>query len=214
MLKRNGETCRIEVPNFAGKLTPLEHQAYTIAMAGIGVEVRQYNEAAGALTELRQEMQRLGKDAERLLGTAVGTIEISGSEGGGSWQIQRSLFKSGQNQLLLCSRHTGTEQEFGIVEKFDPASAYARAHGDCELLITGNNMQLVLQDHIENETRMLDAFKNGVEAKVDEILSERFPGDNLNRVAKAVSAQYSKGASANTINNQPPKQVQGVKVRL
>jgi len=213
MLKRNGEVCRFEVPNFTGRLSASEHQAYTVAIAAVDEQLRQHNEAACALASLSKELQNAGKQPNGLIGDPLGSLELSGAEGG-QWHIRRSLFKTARNELLLCSRQTGRDQDFGIVEKFDPDSAYARAQGNAELIMTGNNVVLLLQDYVENESKILEAFKHDLEASVEEILAEKCPGENFSRVVKAISAQCGSGVPGNAQNIRPAKPARGVKIRF
>jgi|SRR5882724_12041724 len=213
MLKRNGEECRFEVPVFPGRLSASEQRAYTFAITAVGEQLRQYIEAADALATLTKEIPMAGKSSDSLMGKHLGTIEIQGMEGG-QWQIRRSLFKTSRNELLLCSRQAGKGQDFGIVEKCDPDSAYARAQGSAELLITGNNLVLLLQDHVENECRVLEAFRHDLEASVEEVLAEKYPGENYSRVVKAISAQCSNRTSGNTPNIRPAKPGRGVKLHF
>lgn len=213
MLKRNGEECRFEVPVFSGRLSASEQRAYTFAITTVGEQLRKYIEAADAVARLAKELPNTGKQPDGLVDEHLGTIKIQGADGG-QWQIQRSLFKTTRNELLLCSRQTGRGQDFGIVEKCDPDSAYARAQGSAELLITGNNVVLLLQDHVENECRVLEAFRHDLEASVEEVLTEKFPGENISRVVKAISAQCSNRISGNVSNVRPAKPARSVKLRF
>jgi hypothetical protein len=213
MLKRNGEECRFEVPVFPGRLSASEQRAYSTAIAAVGEQLRQYIEAADAVARLAKELPNTGKQPDGLVGEHLGTIQIKGAEGG-QWQIRRSLFKTTRNELLLCSRQTGGGQDFGIVEKFDPDSAYARAQGSAELLITGNNVVLLLQDHVENECRVLEAFRHDLEASVEEVLAEKYPGENFSRVVKAISAQCNNRTTGNTPNIRPAKPGRAVTLRF
>jgi hypothetical protein len=213
MLKRNGEACQFEVPEFPGRLSASEHRAYTIAIAAVDEQLRQYNEAAGALAKLAKEIPKAGKPTNGLIGDHLGTIEIPGAESG-KWEIRRSLVKTSRNELLLCSRQTGGGQDFGIVERFDPESAYARAQGNSEVLITGNNISVLLRNYVENECRVLDLFKHDLEANVEEVLAEKYPGENFSRVVKAISARCSNRISGTTPGIRPAKPARGVKIHF
>jgi len=48
--------------------------------------------------------------------------------------------------MLLCSRDVGEKKQFGVIEKFDPNSPYARVHGDSDLQMTGNIAFVLLQN--------------------------------------------------------------------
>ena len=62
MLKRNGEICQIEVPDYPGRLTATEKRAYTAAVAVIEDQLRDLAEAGRALAEVeRQFPQWMGE---------------------------------------------------------------------------------------------------------------------------------------------------------
>ncbi len=213
MLKRNGQECRFEVPNFSGRLSASERQAYDFASTAVAEHMQQYNAAARALSVLSQQLKNNGLDSGTIADASLGSMEFS-EAAGGPWQIRRSLCKTARNETLLCSRKTERDEEYGIAEKLDPESAYAKAKGNAELLITGNNAVLLLQDYVANECQVLELFKHDLEARIEEVLAEQYPGENLTRVVKAVSAQCADGVSSDAPKIQTQKTGHGVKVRF
>jgi hypothetical protein len=188
MLKRNGELCEYQVPGFAGRLTETEYSVYTEAVASVEEQLRQFNEAVTALTEIEKQIPDWTELPANGATEKAQVIAVQGNKGA-PWQILRTLSKSARNEVLFCVRDADGEKEFGILEKFDPKSAYARAQGETEVLLTSNNAHLLFQDHIENERALLRLFRKDIEAIVEESLSERYPGQNLSRVVKAVGGR-------------------------
>jgi len=213
MLKRNGEPCQYQVPGFAGRLTATEHGAYTEAVASVDDHLRQLNEAVTALTEIERQSPDWTELAINGSSQQGQTITIQGDKGA-PWQILRTLSKTSRNEVLLCARASETGKEFGIVEKFDPNSAYARAQGNSDVLLTSNNPHLLMQDYVENERAIHQLFRKEIEATVEESLSEKHPGKNLSRVVKAVGARCDKQTPTATRNDRTHAITSNVKIRF
>jgi hypothetical protein len=119
--------------------------------------------------------------------------------------------KSARSEILLCSRDHEGEQQFGVVEKFDPKSPFARVHGDTDLQMTGNNAFVLLQNYVESERSVLQLFRKDIEATVEENLSEKFPNQNHSRVVRAISARCG---SQVTVESEKEKPAKSVKIRM
>jgi hypothetical protein len=113
--------------------------------------------------------------------------------------------------MLLCSRDIDGQKQFGVVEKFDPNSPYARVHGDTDLQMTGNNAFVLLQNYVESERSVLQLFRKDIEATVEENLSEKFPGQNHSRVVRAISARCGNQVPVESEKEKPAK---SVKIRM
>jgi hypothetical protein len=213
MLKRNGETCQYRVPGFAGRLTETEYEAYTEAMVSVQDQVRQLSEGAQALSGLEQQMQNWRELPVNGSSEKVQVISVQGDKGV-PWQILRTLSKTSRNEVLFCSRPKGNGQEFGIIEKFDPNSAYARVHGTSEILMTSNDPKVLIQDHLENERAILKLFRKDIEASVEESLSEKYPGQNLSRVIRAVGGRCQCQASLASQKDRSHTITSNVKIRF
>jgi hypothetical protein len=213
MLKRNGETCRYQVPGFAGRLTETERAAYTQAVSSVEEQLRQFQQAVIALSDLEQHMPDWTELPTNGSTEKAQTISVQGNRGG-PWHVLRVLSKTARNEVLFCVRPSGNDREFGVVEKFDPNSAYAKAHGASEVLMTSNDPRLLLQDHLENERAILQLFRRDIEATVEESLSEKYPGKNLSRVIKAVGARCKVGSPGQSRNSQAHTITSNMRIRF
>jgi hypothetical protein len=212
MLKRNGEICQHEVPEYPGLLTDSEQKAYTEAIASVEKLLTEFNAGATALSEVEKQIPKLEKVVAGDAAENTQSVVIRGQDS--EWQIRQTLFKSARSELLLCSREAGLEKEFGIVERLNPNSLYAQAHGGSDLLMTSNNPSLLLQDYLENERRVLQMFREDIEATVEETLAEKFPGENHSRVVKAISARCGNQKSAEGQNVRGEKVARNVRIRF
>jgi isochorismate hydrolase len=210
MLKRNGEDCEYPVPNYPGLLTASEHKAYTEAAALVAGNLRQFNERADALHDLEQQLPHIAEQATVQIARHTQSIAMKGALED-AWQIHHVLLKSARSESLLGSRDTAQGKEFGIIEKFDPYSAYARAHGSAELQMTGRNAFLLLQNFVASERGVLQLFRKDIEATVEESLSEKFPGQNHSRVVRAISARCGNQVA---VEGEKEKQSRSVKIRM
>jgi len=210
MLKRNGEDCEHPVPNYPGLLTASEYQAYQLAVPLVAEAVHQFNERADTLADLEKQATRI-----------VGQVAASSTHGLPSttvretpesvWQIRHTLFKSPRSEMLLCSRDAGGKQPFGVVERFDPQSPYARIHGDSALQMTGSDAAVLLHKFADSERAVLQLFRQDIEATVEAMLAEKFPGQNLSRVVRAISARCGNQMPVEGANERPAR---SVKIRL
>lgn len=179
MLKRNGENCEHSVPDYPGLLTASEFKAYQAVIPSVAEQVRLYNERVKILTNIENQSAQI-----------VEKIAVSqGVPFVGVWELRHSLFKTARGEMALCSRGPDDNKEFGVLERFDPNSAYARSQGESEEIMKGNNAYLVLQNFVEIERDVLQLYHQDIKATVEEKLEELYPNQNLSRVVRAVAAR-------------------------
>jgi hypothetical protein len=210
MLKRNGEDCEHPVPNFPGLLTATELKVYTAAMALVDDNVCAFIERNDALATLEQQIPQVAEQVTTQVTRQMQSITVKETSEV-SWRVHNVLLKSPRNESVLCSRDTGTGREFGVIEKFDPNSAYAKIHGHAELQLTGRNAFVLLQNYVAIERSVLQSFRQDIEAIAEENIAEMFPGQNHSRVIRAISARCGTPAAVE-IKAQPPAQT--VKIRM
>lgn len=201
MLKRNGENCEHQVPNYPGLLTASEYKAYQSAIPVVAEQVRLYNERTKILTEIENQTSEI----------AVKVMKQSDVPLVDAWQLRHTLFKSGRGEMQLCSRHAGGKEIFGIIERFDPNSPYAKAQGESEEIMRANNPYLALQNFVESERHVLELFRKDIKATVEEKLSESFPKLDASRVVKAIGAQCGERTKT---QGEKETQTRSIKIRM
>ena len=210
MLKRNGEDCEHPVPNYPGLLTASEFKAYNVAVPLVAEEVRLFNERATTLSEIEKQSPGTAEQVTSQMVRDLPCLTVKGKPES-EWQIRHVLFKSSRSEMLLCSRDHEGEQKFGVVEKFDPNSPYARVQSDTDLQMTGSNAFVLLQNYVESERSVLQLFRKDIEATVEENLSEKFPNQNHSRVVRAISARCGNQSAVESEKEKPAK---SVKIRM
>jgi hypothetical protein len=209
MLKRNGEDCEHAVPNFPGLLTASELKAYNVAVPMVAVEVRMFNERTNTLSEIEKQSAGTAEQVTSQVARDLPSLTVKGKPES-EWKIRHVLIKSARSEMLLCSRDNEGEQQFGVVEKFDPKSPFARVHGDTDLQMTGNNAFVLLQNYVESERSVLQLFRKDIEATVEENLSEKLPGQNHSRVVRAISARCG---NQTPVESEKEKPATSIKIR-
>jgi hypothetical protein len=201
MLKRYGENCEHPVPDYPGLLTTSEYKAYQTAIPLVAEQVRLFNERTKILGELEKQIPEI---AEKV--AAEKNVPLAGA-----WHTRHTLFKTARSEMVLCSRGIDGKEHFGVIEQFDPNSAYARAHGGSEEIMRGSTVYLVLQSFVESERSVLQLFRNDIKATVDEKLTELFPKLDNSRVVRAISARCGEPAPVQEQKETPTK---SIKIRM
>ena len=207
MLKRNGEDCEHAVPDFPGLLTTSEFKAYQAAFPLVETLIREFNERAHTLSEIEKRSGQIAEEVALTPTPGLKTLKAAGKPES-EWQVWQTLLKSPRSEMQLCSRVAeGGKQQFGIVENLDPQSPYARAQGDADLQITGNNPFVLLQHFVESERTLLQMLRQDIEATVEENLTEKFPGQNHSRVVRAISMRCGSKAPVESEKQKPAKNI-------
>lgn len=201
MLKRNGENCEHPVPNYPGLLTTSEYKAYQAAIPLVAEEVRLFNERTKTLAEIEKQTPQI---AEKIAAQKdVPRVE--------AWQLRHTLFRSGRGEMGLCSRSIDNREEFGIIERFDPDSPYARAQGNSEEIMRGSSAYLVLQNFVESERAVLQLYRQDIKATVEEKMTELFPELDNSRIVKAIAARCD---AQPLMQGEKEAETKSVKIRM
>lgn len=175
MIKRNGQPARHHVPNYSGRLTDAENEAYQTAVASVQPELADLANIAQAL----RGVEYPGMGAVETMNSSA-EIVVGSSD---RWQVRRCLLKLNQSEVSLCQQG----EEFAVIERFPENSPYAKANGSAEITQTGNTERQVLQDFVENERHALQLLATDLTAKVRENLAAQHPEQNCRRVVEAIT---------------------------
>lgn len=213
MLKRNGEVCQAEVPDYPGRLTATEKRAYSAATANVEGHLHELAEAARALSDVERQIPRWKVELNDTSAAPIlGGMDKPAS--GDPWHVVKTLVKTSRSELLFCSRALDEGREFAVFEKFDPNSPYAQAQGNPELLLTGDNALGLLEVYLESERQMLQLVKQNIEAAVEESLTEKFPGEDHSRVVRAISARCDKCIFSDGQDVHSPRTSPNLRIRF
>ena len=175
MIKRNGQPGQHSVPNYSGRLTDAENEAYQTAVAAVQPQLADLSTIGQALRGMENPTPGMGETPGDPAEINVGSSE--------RWQVRRCLVQLNQSEVFLCQKGT----EFAVIERFSENSRYAAVNGPAEITLTGNNERQLLQDFVENERQTLQLLATDLTARVRETLAAEHPEQNCRRVVEAIT---------------------------
>jgi hypothetical protein len=192
MLKRNGEPIQYSVPGFSGKLTRGEFDAYNEAFDQIKAEFAALQRVKSLLDDLNKDPVVFTipdkRDGEHIDARDAELGEIR-------WVVRSCLLKLNLCEVLLCDRPTTHGKEFAVVQKLRSDSPYARANGSAEVLLTGNDAPLLVQNYGANAEHTLKFMASNMVAVAHKVIWERFANQNPSRVVQAISERCAQAVS-------------------
>lgn len=192
MFKRNGQLCEHTVPDYSGRLTDAEFLAYNSVFTGVEDDFKELSTVASALAEVEKSFTQLVNAASEARQTEPHMVEAAGAK----WEVIKPLLKVGGSEMLWCKRCVHGAEDYGIVERLDADSPLARAQGACSLQMTGLDAQTLLRSFLHEQREALGLFAIDIVADAQEKTAEKYPGQNMDRVVKAVEARCSKKISS------------------
>lgn len=203
MMKRNGQLCEHAVPDYAGRLTDAEFLAYNSVFGAVDSDFKELSTIGNAVAEVERSFAELVKAASASPATTPEFVEAAGAK----WDVIKPLLKVAGSEMLWCKRHGERAADYGIVERLDPDSPLARAQGTCSLQMTGLDAPTLLRDFLREQREALGLFATDIVAEAHERIAEKYPGQDMDRVAKAVEARCAKKVSSG--QTTAPTQAQG-----
>lgn len=193
MFKRNGQLCEHTVPDYSGRLTDAEFLAYNSVFGAVENHFNDLSTITNALGELEKSFPRLLNAASTPRDKGGESIE---GPNGSQWEVLAPLVKMQGSEMLWCKGRGEGGDEFAVVQRLDPDSPLAKAQGACDVQMTGNDAQTLLRDFIQAQREALGLFAIDIVADAQEKTAEKYPGQNMDRVVKAVEARCAKKISS------------------
>ncbi|MBU6409847.1 MAG: hypothetical protein KGR98_05610 [Verrucomicrobia bacterium] len=92
------------------------------------------------------------------------------------------------DNIYLCHRPAGGSPEFAVVE-------YAPATGTVEIWTQGRSAVEVLRGFVQEQRQSLEDWTDGMTVQVKKFLAEKYPGQDMSRVADSFMRQVAHPAS-------------------
>ena len=189
MLKKHGQLCQHSVPDYSGRLTDSEFEAYNSVFASIEADFKE-------LTGIRDGLAQLEKSLPDFLEKISSPVSESvGGQDGSTWEVIAPLPDTKHGEMLWCKRRLGDMEEFAVVERFNPNSPLAAAQGEFDVQMTDTDPMRLLRDFINARRDTAQLFANDIIATAQEQAAEKYPGEKLNRVVEAISHRCAKNIS-------------------
>jgi hypothetical protein len=173
-------------------MSDTEYAAYFEAFGAIKSDYQALCVIGDKLREVETTARGLGAlDSQ----TEGGPTELPESAGGRSaWEVCVSLMRLDRNEVLLCKRICEHGLEYAVIDHSPAASAYAKAFGPLDVLRTGDNPRQVLREYLQGERETLQLMASDITANVRLLIAERFPKQDLRRVADEITRMCKKVA--------------------
>jgi hypothetical protein len=189
MIKKNGQLCQHEVPDYDGRLTDTEFAAYKAAFSLV-------EDSFNHLVAFTDSLKAAEKTVSRLLASGlkqsseaeVTTFERVETE----WQVIEPLIKTSRTDLLVCKRNVGGQIEYAIIERWPETSPFAQVHGAYQVQAASSEPQNLLRAFVEDEKKTLQIWAEDITGEVQERLDEQFPQQDMSLVAAAISTRCLK----------------------
>ena len=189
LLKRHGELCKYTVPDFIGKLTPAEFDAYNEAFSAIEEEFH-------SLTKIKDGLKKISANPGISIIPDAHSEESIGVQnvhsGESRLKVRSCLLQLNHSDVLLCVHPTHDGKEFAVVECYKNDSAYAQANGNTRVLLVANDPLLAVENYVSQAEHTLRFMASNMVARAQTIVWERFANQSPSRVIRAISERCSK----------------------
>lgn len=204
MMKRNGQPCEHSVPDYSARLTDAEFLAYNSVFSAVEEDFKELSTVANALAEAERSFAQFVDPATALREAPAEVVEV---QGGSEWEVIKPLVNLRGSEMLWCKECGGNADAFAIVERLDPDSPLARAQGACSVQMTGRDAQALLRSFLHEQRQALGLYAKDIVAEALERIAEKYPGQDMDRVVKAVEARCAKKMSSEHVT--APTQARG-----
>jgi hypothetical protein len=154
--------------------TELEDKAHAEAVRHFAEHLKQFPASREMVERLERDADKIALAANRAAAKPTPKENVIQADDGRQWHKNADLMEN----IHFCHRPISYGAEYAVVEHFP-------ARGANEILNRGWNTTEVLKAFTQGLRQALQVWTEDVSAQVREFLSEKFPGQDLSRVADA-----------------------------
>lgn len=158
----------------------IEEKAHAEAMRHFAEHLQQFPASQAAVKQL----ERNAAKTALAVCTAASRPTTRGNpimaDDGTQWRKGDDLF----DNIFVCHRSSATGAEYAVVEHFP-------ANGRNEIWTRGGNAVEVLRAFAREEQQALKTWTDDMAAQVREFLTEKYPGQDMSRVADGFMRRFS-----------------------
>jgi hypothetical protein len=180
MLKRKDGQEMHDVPGVGFRLTDRELESFNAAAESIKGDFLE-------VKPIREELDRLEKVQWNRPPREKAFATVTTPEG--EWKAYAQLLKPWKSEVLLCQKTGG--DEWAVIQRFQPNSPYARAHGDTEILLRGSDRAELMDEYKAQVQHTLRFMARNLVGKAQNVVWEQFPNENPAKVVRAISQHYA-----------------------
>ena len=152
--------------------TTLEDQAYAEAVQHFAEHLKQFPASREAVDRLERDIAKIGLAVNMAASKPTLKENFIQADDGAQWHKDVELMEN----IFLCHRPITGGAEHAVVEHFP-------ARGTNEIWQRGWNAVKVLKTFAQEQRQALQVWTEDMTAQVKEFLAEKFPGQDLSRVA-------------------------------
>ena len=152
--------------------TELEDKAHAEAVRHFAEHLKQFPASREMVERLERDADKIALAANRAAAKPTPKENVIQADDGRQWHKNADLMEN----IHFCHRPISYGAEYAVVEHFP-------ARGANEILNRGWNTTEVLKAFTQGLRQALQVWTEDVSAQVREFLSEKFPGQDLSRVA-------------------------------
>ena len=146
-------------------------------------EIKGYRAAFSAIASEFESLSELKKQLEKSATVnASPEKEICNSQLG-VWQVRSTLLNLGQSDILLCQK----QNEFAMIERFRDDAPYAKANGNAEIALEGNDARQLAAAFNANAKHTLEFMASNQVATAQKVIWEQFPDHRPAQLVAAIS---------------------------
>lgn len=154
--------------------TALEDKAHAEAVRHFAEHLKQFPASRAAVERLERDADKIALAANRAASKPTPKENIIQADDGAQWHKSVDLMEN----IYFCHRPISYGAEYAVLEHFP-------TRGTHEIWKRGWNAGEVLKAFTQSQRQTLQAWTDDLTAQVKEFLSEKFPGQDLSRVADA-----------------------------
>jgi hypothetical protein len=151
--------------------TPLEEQAHAEVRTHFAEHLKQLPASQGAIKTLERNLSTIALTVNMAAARSSPSDSSLRADDGSHWHKGAVLF----DNIVACHQHTEAGVEYAVVEQFP--------NGRNEIWTQGRNAVEVLRNFAGEQKRALQIWTDDLAARVKEFLGEKYPGQDMSRVA-------------------------------
>ena len=179
--------------------TELEDKAHAEAVRHFAGHLQQFPASREAVARLERDVAKIALAAN--MAAAKPTGNLIPADDGAQWHKDVDLM----DNIHLCHRPITGGAEYAVVEHFP-------ARGTNEIWNRGWNAGEVLKSFTQEQRQALQVWTEDMTAQVKEFLAEKFPTQDLSRVADGFMRQFTHAVSQKHTEAQGQKHSRGMRI--
>ncbi|HZI33306.1 MAG TPA: hypothetical protein VFF11_13275 [Candidatus Binatia bacterium] len=177
-LRRAGEYQEYSVPggDFR-RFTESEMQGYRAAFSAIAPEF----ESLGQIKKQLDKPDTVKPSSEK----EICTSKL------GVWQVRSTMLNLGQSDILLCQKGN----DYAVMERFRDNTPYAKANGNAEILLEGNDPRKLMSEFEANAKHTLEFMASNQVATAQKVVWGQYREQRPERLMAAISERCRSAVS-------------------